>query len=136
MLSRNGMSSGNIAKLLTDEKIIVPSEVAGNNHTRKGVNANGWNSKAISKMLQSVVYLGHVSNGNTKKVSYKSKKVLIIPREERIIVKNMHEALVDQETFDIVQAMIKSRKGVRTKTYDWLLKGLICCKECGKKLSI
>ena len=32
--------------------------------------------------------------------------------------------------------MIASRTGVRTKSYDWLLKGLICCKECGKKLSL
>jgi len=59
-----------------------------------------------------------------------------MPREERVIVKNMHAPLVDRETFDIVQDMIASRRGVRTRTYDWLLKGLIHCKECGKKLSL
>ena len=56
--------------------------------------------------------------------------------EERIIVEDMHESLVDKETFNIVQDLIKSRTGVRTKSYDWLLKGLLTCKECGKKLSI
>ena len=56
--------------------------------------------------------------------------------EERIIVEDMHEPLVDKETFNIVQDLIKSRTGVRTKSYDWLLKGLLTCKECGKKLSI
>ena len=59
-----------------------------------------------------------------------------MPKEERIIVKNMHTPLIDQETFDIVQDMIESRKGVRTKKYDWLIKGLIQCKECGKKLGL
>ena len=59
-----------------------------------------------------------------------------MPKEERIIIKNMHMPLIDQETFDIVQDMIKSRQGVRVKTYDWLLKGLIHCKECGNKLSL
>ena len=40
-----------------------------------------------------------------------------MPKEERIIVEGMHEALVDKETFDIVQDMIKSRFYVRCNTY-------------------
>ena len=86
--------------------------------------------------MQNVTYLGWVSNGNVKKINYKSKKIMIIPMEERTIVKGMHEALVDEETFNIVQDMIKSRTSTRVKSYDWLLKGLLTCKECGKKLSI
>ena len=61
---------------------------------------------------------------------------MIMPMEERIIVEDMHEPLVDKETFNIVQDMIKSRTSTRVKSYDWLLKGLLTCKECGKKLSI
>ena len=61
---------------------------------------------------------------------------MTIPKEERIIVENMHEPLIDKETFNIVQDMIKSRTSTRVKSYDWLLKGLLTCKECGKKLSI
>ena len=130
------MNPTEIGRILTDERTIVPSEVVGNTHTRKGEIKRGWNRNTVVRILQNVTYLGWVSNGNTKKVSYKSKKVLIMPKDERIIVKDMHIPLIDQETFDIVQEMIASRTGVRTKSYDWLLKGLICCKECGKKLSI
>lgn len=61
---------------------------------------------------------------------------MIMPKEDRIIVKGMHTPIIDEETFNVVQDMIKSRTGVRTKSYDWLLKGLVYCKECGKKLSI
>ena len=43
---------------------------------------------------------------------------MIMPMEERIIVEDMHEPLVDKETFNIVQDLIKSRTGVRTKSYD------------------
>ncbi|MCI8384337.1 MAG: hypothetical protein HFJ33_05710 [Clostridia bacterium] len=57
---------------------------------------------------------------------------MIMPKEDRIIVKGMHTPIIDEEIFNIVQDMIKSRTGVRTKSYDWLLKGLVCCKECGK----
>ena len=53
--------------------------------------------------MQNVTYLGNVSNGNVKKINYKSKKVMIMPMEERIIVEDMHEPLVDKETFNIVQ---------------------------------
>lgn len=61
---------------------------------------------------------------------------MTMPMEEKIIVKDKHTPLVDEETFNIVQDMIKSRTSTRVKSYDWLLKGLLTCKECGKKLSI
>jgi hypothetical protein len=83
-----------------------------------------------------VTYTGCVSNGNTRKINYKSKKTMIMPVADRIIIENMHTPIIDKETFDIVQDLIKSRTGVRTKSYDWLLKGLVCCKECGRKLSL
>ena len=90
----------------------------------------------MKRLLQNVTYLGWVSNGNVKKINYKSKKIMTMPKEERTIVKGMHTPLVDEETFNIVQDMIKSRTSTRVKSYDWLLKGLLTCKECGKKLSI
>ena len=135
-LAKSGKTPTQIGKILTEEKTLMPSEVVGNEHTRKNSIKRGWNRNTVKRILQNVTYLGWVSNGNTKKVNYKSKKTIVMPVEERIIVKNMHDPIIDEETFNIVQDMIKSRTGVRTKTYDWLLKGLICCKECGKKLSI
>ena len=136
MLARNGKTPTEIGKILTDEKVLVPSEIVGNNHTRKNGIKRGWNRNTVKRILQNVVYLGWVSNGNVKKINYKSKKIMIMPMEERTIVKDMHEALVDEETFNVVQDMIKSRTSTRVKSYDRILKGLLTCKECGKKLSI
>lgn len=130
------MTPTQIGKILTDEKTLVPSEIVGNNHTRKDGIKRGWNRNTVKRILQNVTYLGWVSNGNLKKINYKSKKIMIMPKEDRIIKKGMHTPIIDEETFNIVQDMIKSRAGVRTKSYDWLLKGLVYCKECGKKLSI
>ena len=135
-LARKGKTPAEIGKILTREKTLVPSEVVGNVHIRKNEIKRGWNRNTVKRILQNVTYLGWVSNGNTKKINYKSKKTMIMPREDRIIVKNMHTPIIDEETFNIVQNQIKSRQGVRTKTYDWLLKGIVCCKECGKKLSL
>lgn len=118
------------------KKFQFHQKYVGNNHTRKDGIKRGWNRNTVKRILQNVTYLGWVSNGNVKKINYKSKKVMTIPMEERIIVKDKHTPLVDEETFNIVQDMIKSRTSTRVKSYDWLLKGLLTCKECGKKLSI
>ena len=61
---------------------------------------------------------------------------MTMPKEERKIVKGKHIPIIDEEIFNIVQDIIKSRTRVRTKSYDWLLNGLLTCKKCGKKLSI
>lgn len=136
LMARNGKTPTEIGKILTDEKVLVPSEIVGNNHTRKDGIKRGWNRNTVKRILQNVVYLGWVSNGNCKKINYKSKKIMIMPKEDRIIVKGKHTPIIDEETFNIVQEMIKSRTSTRVKSYDWLLKGIVCCKECGKKLSL
>ena len=136
MLARSGKTPTEIGNLLTDEKTLVPSEIVGNVHTRKGEEIKGWNRNTVKRILHNVTYLGWVSNGNTKKINYKSKKTMIMPREDRIIIKGMHTPIIDEETFNLVQEQMKSRTATRVKGYDWLLKGLVCCKECGRKLSI
>ena len=135
-LAKNGKTATQIANQMTKDKVLLPSEIIGNTHTRNNAIRRGWNRNTVNRILHNVTYLGWVSNGNTKKINYKSKKTMIMPKESRIIVKNMHTPIIDLETFEIVQAMLDARRGVRTKSYDWLLKGVIYCRECGKKMSL
>ena len=131
------MTPSDIAVKLSARKIPLPSEVVGNVHTRNQSEIKrGWNRNTVVKILKNETYLGYVRNGTLRKVSYKSKKILLVPHEDWVIKKGMHEPIIDEETFKIVQEQIKSRTGVRKKKYDWLLKGIIQCKECGKKLSV
>ena len=135
-LAKDGKTATQIANIMTNNKTLLPSEIVGNVHTRANEIKRGWNRNTVNRILQNVTYLGWVSNGNTRKINYKSKKTMVMPRENRIIVKNMHTAIIDIETFEIVQSMLQTRRGVRTKSYDWLLKGIVYCRECGKKLSL
>lgn len=80
--------------------------------------------------------MGDVVSGKLRKVNYKSKKIIIMPKSEWIIVKKQHEPLVDEKTFDLVQQLIKSRTRVKKRKHDWLLCGMLFCEECGKQLSI
>lgn len=42
------------------------------------------------------------------------------------------DAIIDLETFNIVQQHIKARTRRRTRKYNWLLNCLTECAECGK----
>lgn len=136
-LARDGLTPTAISKIMTEKKYKVPSDVVGNTHTRTSDEIKrGWNRNAVKRILTNPVYLGNVVNGKLRKINYKSKKILNMPKEDWIIVENQHEPLVDKETFDIVQLLIKSRTRTRKQRHEWILSGMLVCEECGKKLSI
>lgn len=121
-----GILPTDVAQWLNDHNIPVPSESVGNNHTRRYNEVKRrWNRTAVVRIARDKTYLGYVINGKSKKVSYKSKKVIQVSAEDYIEVKGMHEPLIDQETFDIVQRMIDSRIRTRVYKHDFLLKGLL-----------
>ena len=66
-----------------------------------------WQRNTINKILKNEMYTGAVVSGTTRKVSYKSKKCKRVPKEEWIIVPNMHEPIIQKEVFDEVQQLMK-----------------------------
>jgi hypothetical protein len=95
-----------------------------------------WSSERISEMLRNETYIGHMVQGRTVKISYKSKKCHVQPPESWVVVENTHEPLIDRETFRKVQLLLNSRRHTRSRTYDFLLKGLIHCHECGCPMAV
>ena len=53
-----------------------------------------------------------------------------------MVVKGTHEPIIDPEAFQKVQLLVNSRKHTRSRTYDFLLKGLIFCHECGYPMAV
>ena len=54
-----------------------------------------------------------------------------MPKEQWIIVDNTHEPIIDQETFDRVQAIQKiKRKSVNTEYSDNIFAGILFCADC------
>lgn len=136
-LAKNGKTPTQIARIMTKKGIKLPCDVVGNTHTRTMDEIKRrWNRNTVKRILVNPVYLGCVVNGKLRKINYKSKKIMLIPKEDWIVVPNMHEAIIDRETFDLVQAQIKARTSTRTNKHEWLLCGLLKCAECGKNLSI
>ena len=131
-----GISGRQIAAALNDEKIPPPAVYAGLNQGRTGPYAGLWSSERIAEMLQNETYIGNMVQGRSKKISYKSKMCVRTDRKDWVIVENTHEPLVSKEAFEKVQLLIQSRRYTRSRTYDFLLKGLIFCHECGYPLAV
>lgn len=94
-----------------------------------------WTSTGVSRILQDVVYLGHIAQGKTEKVSFKSKKTRVKQADEWILVPNQHEPLVSEQTFAAVQRQRSARRCNRKEAFSNLFSGLAFCKDCGKAMS-
>jgi len=135
-LALEGMSCRKIAVLLNGEGIPTPSAYCGRKISKPGPYTGLWSSERISDMLQNETYIGNMVQGRQIKISYKSKKCRKQNREDWVIVEGTHEPIVDGEAFRKVQLLLQSRRHTRSRTHDFLLKGLVFCHECGYPLAV
>lgn len=96
-----------------------------------------WIRETLSAILSREEYLGHTVNLRTRIKSYKDKRKVDNSKEDWLVFKNTHEAIIDQETFDIVQKMRShKRSNQRYKNragHENLFAGLVFCGTCGRK---
>ena len=135
-LALSGVSCRKIAATLNEEGVPTPATYCGWKVGTPGPYTGLWSSERISEMLQNETYIGNMVQGRSVKISYKSKKCLRQAPENWVVVEGTHEPIVDRETFEKVQMLVNSRKHTRSRTYDFLLKGLIFCHECGYPLAV
>ena len=135
-MALTGISCRQIAVQLNNEKIPSPAVYAGQNQSRISPYSGLWSGERISEILKNETYIGSMVQGRSVKISYKSRKCIKQSRENWIVVEGTHEPLIDCETFRKVGLLLNSRKHTRSRTYDFLLKGLIFCHECGYPMAV
>ena len=79
---------------------------------------------------------GSVVGRKFQKVSHKIAKVRCTKKEEHIVLENMHEPIIDIETWNKAQNKLNGYSKTRDRKYDHSLKGLVYCGECGNKATI
>ena len=142
--AKSGKSTNEIGKLLEIEHIEKPDvyRIKNGRKPLSGVkNSNYspyyWSRETITRLLGREEYLGHTVNLRKRSKSYKDKRQINNPKEDWLIFKNTHEAIIDQETFDIVQKMRShKRSNQRYKNrlgHENLFAGLVFCGTCGRK---
>lgn len=79
---------------------------------------------------------GSVVGRKFQKVSHKIAKVRCTKKEEHIVLENMHEPIIDIETWNKAQEKLNGYSKTRDRKYDHPLKGLVYCGECGNKATL
>ena len=133
-----GYGPSQIARILTERGIETPTMY----FHRKGIPTPGkikqdsdvWAKQSVVHILENEEYLGRTVNFKTYKKSYKSKKYIVNPRENWVVVENTQEAIIDQETFDIVQNLRKAKRRISDMGTPHILSGMLYCADCGEKM--
>ncbi|WP_455226119.1 DUF4368 domain-containing protein [Gemmiger sp.] len=134
-----GYGPTQIANILTERKILCPTyyalEKGGKPQTALPADKFTWNGPVVAKILDRMDYLGHTVNFKTHVKSYKVHKTIYNSPDQWKVFEGTHEAIIDKETFEIVQ---KIRAGKRRPTRMGempMFSGLLYCADCGRKLS-
>ena len=133
----SGLGPTQIAKKLKAEKVMTPTEY-WNSIGRKCSNPPavpfGWVADTVSNILDKQEYCGDTVNFRTTSKSFKLKKRLERPQDEWQIFENTHPAIVDRETFALVQELRKHRRRPTKSGIVSMFSGLLYCADCGEKL--
>lgn len=133
-----GYGTYQIARILTENNVEPPGiqmkMTRVINHIKN--TTDKWNHNTVRRILESPIYIGVCVQNKTKKISYKSKKRISLPKEEHTITRNHHMPIISQEKWDIVQKMLKVCKNAKVRDTDVMLKGLLYCSHCNNRLTI
>ena len=130
-----------IADALTADKVLIPSAYAKlhnpeNDHSKGFHDPCLWSSTAVGYILEKQEYMGHTVLGKTICENYKTKKRRKAKPEELMIFRDTHEAIVDEETWQLAHRL---KRTIRKPSYPDRpanpLTGLLYCADCGHKLT-
>lgn len=96
-----------------------------------------WTQQTIKNILSNETYAGNVTQGKTKKINYKNKKLKKIPKQYWIVKQNTHKPIIDYSLFQNVQTMLnqKSKTQKTNQRVMHLLGGLLYCGDCGSSMT-
>ena len=139
-LACQGMGMTAIAERLSAEKVLIPSAYAAkyfpeNCRHNKMADPYHWTATTVGYILDRQEYLGHTVLGKSICENFKTKQRRAATADELMIFPNTHEAIVDQDTWDIAHKLrVRKRPKAANGTYTHRLSGLIYCADCGARM--
>lgn len=137
-----GKGNETIARILQEQKVLIPMAYWQSKGLPRGgkktqPNPYKWGKTTVAKMLAQQEYCGDVINFKTYSKSFKNKSRIPNPEENWAVFKNVHESIIDRETFEAVQKLISKTKR-RAPKKENAEKNMFCdllyCADCGSKL--
>ena len=137
-MSVSGLGPTQIAKELRSEGVLTPSEylhsIGVNCPVKPPVYPHNWCSSTVADILDRQEYTGDTVNFRSFRQSFKLKKRLNKPQKEWKIFPDTHPAIIDRETFALVQDLRQHRRRPTRTGIVSMFSGLLYCADCGSKL--
>ncbi|QNM06754.1 recombinase family protein [Qiania dongpingensis] len=128
-----------IARELNECKIPTPSEYRCMSNPSLRIEnfskRREWTSATIIKILRNPVYLGHMAQRKTSKLSFKCPAAISLPASDWIIVENTHAPLVTNLTFELAARRSRQRTCIQGNGFNNLFSGIARCGDCGRRMS-
>jgi len=137
-----GKGNETIARILQESQVLIPqaywqSKNLGRGGKKTQPNPYKWCKTTVAKILAQQEYCGDVINFKTYSKSFKNKTRLDNPSENWAMFKNVHEPIIDRDTFEQVQKLIgntKRRAPKKENAEKNMFCDLLYCADCGSKL--
>ena len=137
-----GKGQETIARILQERNILIPMAYwysLGLKRAGKQPQADPykWGKTSVAKILANQEYCGDIINFKTYSKSFKNKARIENPEENWVVFKNVHEPIIDRETFEQVQKMVGKTKRRSPKIENGeksMFSDLLYCADCGHKL--
>ena len=134
-----GSSKRAIALYLNEHGVPSPSAYKvqkGLPVSTRGYDDPMWGARMIHSILTNPTYTGDLAQGRSRVKSYKVHQIKAVPREEWVEVAGTHEAIIDYETFDKVQALLQRDTRTSPKGREvHLFSGFLKCADCGRAIT-
>ena len=140
----SGQNRNQIAVYLRSQQILIPSFYL-KEHNRGTVksktlnedNRYNWNKATLTRILTRQEYCGDVVNFKTAK-HYRDKHSHYVDKSEWQIIENVHEPIIDRDTFETAQRILENAPVKRPNGDGYIhpLSGMLYCKDCGSKMHI
>ena len=139
-LEGNGVET--IAHMLQEDHVMIPlaywfSQGLKRGGRRAHTDPYRWNMNTVWKILHQQEYCGDVINFKTYSKSFKNKKRLENPEENWKVFHEVHEPIIDRDTFELVQNRLGKTKHRKPKPENGeksIFTDLLYCADCGRKL--
>lgn len=126
-----------IARILNDRAVPNPTEykrLHGMVRNKHAQNSTLWSYFTITNILTNEVYIGNMIQGKTGVASYKTQEKIAYPQDQWIVVKGTHEPIIDQNTWDKVQALVAQKATPGRKEPEGIFSRKVRCIHCGSRM--
>ena len=137
LLCVEGHGPTQIANILFSEGVQTPTEhwqSRGRKTSALPATPHKWSARTVADILERLEYCGHTVNFRSTTRSFKDKTMIHRPKEEWKVFENTHEAIIDTETWELVQELRSHKRRPNRTGEVSIFSGLLYCADCGEKL--